>query len=104
MVTVSTFKFRSTVSVVNHRYILQREGCLVHDRPFFAFFFKRADAQISAIVLLVYSLSFSIGLVQDCFIVHDDVANIRHAAAAHLHRVAIYNFVLAVVWREMVAN
>ena len=84
LVVVSAFEFGLTASVVYHRC----ESCLVHDSSFFAPSYKGACALVSAITQLFYSFSFSIDLLQGCFMVHDDdVANIRQAAVAHFYRV-----------------
>ena len=85
VVAVSTFEFRFTISKVSQRFILQREACLVYDMPFFKSSFKGTGARVSETALLVHSLGFSMGLVQGCFIVYDNVANIRHAALAQLY-------------------
>ena len=88
----STFEFLFTAPAVN-QYILQRECCVVHDQPFFASSFKGAGARISAIAQLVWVfLSIWCRIALLCMIKSPILGMLIFI------RVAIYYFVLAVVW------
>ena len=74
----------------------------IHAWPFFASSLRRTGAWVPANAKLLYSLDFSISLMHSCLVVHaDDIANIWHAALVGLCVATIYNFVLAVMWLEM---